>query len=132
LQWNISSIDLAAGSNATLKKNILYVKPEELHDVPDFIWASPPCETYSNLAGGRHRNVKTGEYEKTEKAKHHNSLFTKMVEIMNWARRWHPHLIVVIENPVGCLQNMPLMVSYVLSDFLLSSSLPYLIICFNA
>ena len=28
---------------------------------------------------------------------------------MEWAKKKHPHLIVIIENPVGSLQKMPLM-----------------------
>ena len=111
------SIDIDENSNATIKKDILQVKPEDLPFVPDFIWASLPCETYSKLARGKHRSVKNGEYEKTEKAEQHNLLFEKMIEIMRWAQRKHPrHLIVVIENPVGSLPKMPFMVSYELSS----------------
>lgn len=109
--WKVVSLDIDENSNATLCKDILEVEPCDLPFVPDFIWASPPCHTYSFLAGGAHRSARHGKYEKTEEACRNNFLFTKMVRFMKQARSLHPHLIVVIENPVGQLQKMPLMVS---------------------
>lgn len=85
------------------------VDMKNLPFVPDFIWASPPCQTYSRLAGGLHRNPKQGDLEKSVLARNHNHLFLKMTAIIQWAKRLHPHLIVIIENPVGALQQMPLM-----------------------
>lgn len=85
------------------------IKPEDLDFVPDCIWASPPCETYSNLSGGVHRSVTNGQLEKSDEARKHNFFFQRMTEIMHWAKEKHPHLIVVIENPVGSLKSMPLM-----------------------
>jgi len=108
-KWKVSSIDNNACSNATLKIDIMSLKPEELEFVPDFIWASPPCHTYSNMAGGKHRNVETESFEMTKEAREHNYFFVKMAEIMHWAKKRHPHLVVVIENPVGTMRSMPLM-----------------------
>ena len=143
--WRVCAVDNDPNSNSTLTKDILKLDPSaDLPFVPDFIWASPPCQTYSKLAGGRHRGMKPGTFNRTEASHHHDKLFTKMVEIIKWAKvrgfiillRWfsmkasllsafcvvkltfrkttllqkkHPHLIVVIENPVGLLQHMPLM-----------------------
>jgi hypothetical protein len=64
------------------------------------------------LAGGKHRCAKKGEFEKSEEACKNNEFFTKMVQIMKAAKVKHPHVVVAaIENPVGQLQQMPLMVS---------------------
>jgi len=41
----VQSIDIDINSNATDKMNILNVKVEGLEFVPDFIWASLPCNT---------------------------------------------------------------------------------------
>jgi site-specific DNA-cytosine methylase len=101
-KWKVASVDSSTHSNATIRRNILKIEP--LPFVPDFIWASLPCQTYSNLAGGTHRSVKNGEFEKTPAARYHNYLFQKMTEIMYWAKKKHPHLIVAIENPVGKLK----------------------------
>jgi hypothetical protein len=107
-KWRIVSVDNDEGSNATIRKNILDVDIDDLDAVPDFVWASPPCQTYSNLTHV-HRNAKRGQLDVSQTALEHNFLFQRMTEIMYWARRKHPHLIVVIENPVGSLIKMPLM-----------------------
>jgi len=59
-KWKTASIDILQESNATIKVNILDLKESELPFVPDFIWASPPCKTYSCLAGSFHRSTSTG------------------------------------------------------------------------
>ena len=108
-KWKAASIDSSEESNATIIRDFLTLKPEELPFVPDFIWFSPPCQTYSRLAGGKHRSLKNGELEKSPESREHNFIFGKMVEIMHWCREKAPHLIIVIENPVGTLKHMPLM-----------------------
>jgi hypothetical protein len=59
------------------------------------------------MTGGRHRSVK--KFEKSEEALLNNELFLKTMNIMIETQRKHPHVIVVIENPVGLLKYMPLM-----------------------
>lgn len=109
---SVQSIDISWDSNATLITSIMDVRFEELDFTPDFIWASPPCQTYSRLAGGKHRSIKNGELEKSDEALEHNYYFGKMMEIMRKAKKKHPHLIVVIENPQGSLRMMPLMKAF--------------------
>ena len=108
-RWKVASIDNSDWSNATIKKDILTMETSKMEFVPDFIWASPPCHTYSNLTGGVHRKSEPGSYELSREARDHNFLFAKMAQLMYWAKQRHPHLIVVIENPVGTLNSMPLM-----------------------
>jgi site-specific DNA-cytosine methylase len=107
----MESVDFAETSNATIKMDILDLDVKKLPFVPDFVWISFDCSTYSNAAGGWHRSAKKGRFEKTSKAKLNNLSFLKAVRICKWARSLHPHLIIAIENPVGQLQFMPLMVS---------------------
>lgn len=110
--WKVISLDIDERSNATLVADIMNIEPQELAFVPDFIWASLPCHTYSKAAGNTHRNAKRGEFEKSPESRRNNFLFCRMVKFMNWAKKLHPHLIVVIENPVGQLAFMPLMVRF--------------------
>jgi len=64
---------------------------------------------YYYFAGAKHRHVESGQFEKTPEARINNSFFARMAYIMRWAKEKNPHLIVVIENPVGVLSKMPLM-----------------------
>jgi len=112
-EWNTANHDLDPKSNATIKSDILSLDPETLPFVPDFIWASPPCETYSLLSGGYHRSVGDNELDRSETARLHNLIFMKMVQILAWAKQKHPHLIICIENPVGKIKHMPLMKEFI-------------------
>lgn len=51
-RWRVKSIDNSMLSNATTIADIMQLNfDEDVGMVPDFIWASPPCFTYSLLAG---------------------------------------------------------------------------------
>ena len=129
-KWLVRSIDNSQESHATDKISIMDIATpsEEVTSplpgenatdkdffnffdgfIPDFIWASPPCFTYSTLAGGKHRHVRNGEFEKSPQAHEQNTLFVQMVKIILWVKSKRPHLIVVIENPRGYLTKMPMM-----------------------
>jgi hypothetical protein len=112
LKFNVKSIDNNPDSYATNVLDIRTAKYKDIGDVPDFIWASPPCTTFSNLAGGSHRNIPAGEFEKSQEAHDHNDLFAQMVYIMRWAKSKNPHLIVVIENPQAQMQKSPDMIEF--------------------
>lgn len=106
----VQSIDNSDESNATLKMDLLDVVPSKhLEFVPDFIWISLPCHTYSNLAAGKHRSVRDGELDRSKTAREHDYLFCKIAEMIRWVKAKHPHVILMFENPEGQLQHMPLM-----------------------
>jgi len=50
-----------------------------------------------------------GRLDISPEAREHNYYFLKMAEIIRWAKKKHPHLIFVIENPDAKLKHMPLM-----------------------
>ena len=50
-KWRVRSFDLSPTSYATDKLDVMKMRYEDLGMVPDFIWASPPCFTYSLMAG---------------------------------------------------------------------------------
>jgi site-specific DNA-cytosine methylase len=107
LGFKVQSIDNDPFSNSTMKADILSVEPTDLKVVPDVIWASPPCQTYSNMAGGKHRSRE--KPEKSQEALEHNFFFAQMAKIMRFTRARHPHAIFIIENPIGLMAHMPLM-----------------------
>ena len=108
-QWTIRSHDIDPESFATDYVDIMNIMFKNIGAVPDFIWASLECKTYSLLSGGTHRAVSEGIYELSAEAVHHNKMLTKLVYILRWAKKYNPHLIIAIENPKGLLAKMPLM-----------------------
>jgi hypothetical protein len=124
-KWLVKSIDSDPKSYATNVIDIMKATYDDIGYVPDFIWASPPCQTCSNLGGGMHRCASSCEFEKTQEAHDHNYLFTQMMYIIKWAKAKNPHLIVVIENPQGQMAKMPLMIEFMRSFSLYKSTIDY-------
>lgn len=73
----------------------------------DFIWASPPCVSFSTMAGGKHRDKITLE-PKTETGKLGNKILDRCIEIINYLKPkyW------CIENPRGYMRRMPQMAQF--------------------
>lgn len=109
MRFRVRSIDIDLSSNASDKVDIMKLTFDNIGNVPDVIWASPPCRTYSNLAGGTHNNPKAGEYEKTEVGRLHAQWLAQLIAFLRWTKEHNENFIVVIENPVGLLSKMPLM-----------------------
>ena len=125
-KWKVRSVDVCPNSNATDKMSVMDVHSfQPFGFVPDFLWASPPCFTYSNMAAGRHRQMESERFEKTAEALEHNHYFVRMAQIMQQAKEKNPHLIAVIENPVGLLSKMPLMKELVESFGLYRATVHY-------
>ena len=59
--WNVISVDADPSHGAMYTANILKLDYKSM-PVPDFVWASPPCTTYSLAATWfRHRDPSTGK-----------------------------------------------------------------------
>ena len=108
-RFRVQSIDNDHKSNATMLVDIMKLRYEDIGMVPDFLWISLPCHTYSRLPGTIHRDLKADKLEKTAEAHFHNRILLQVKCIIEWVQKKHPHLIVVIENPEANLRKMPLM-----------------------
>lgn len=72
--------------------------------IPDFIWASPPCNTYSILAYTfKERDTKTAE-PLSKRAKQGTAILYKTLEIIRYFKRQNPNMLFVIENPKGMMR----------------------------
>jgi site-specific DNA-cytosine methylase len=72
--------------------------------VPDLIWASPPCNTFSTLAYPlKERHVRTAE-PYSERAKQGTQILHRTLEIIEYYQRFNPNLVYVIENPKGMMR----------------------------
>ena len=71
---------------------------------PDFIWASPPCTTFSVASIGKHWDLEKNP--KTESAREGLALVAKTIELI---KQLNPTIGYIIENPRGMLRKQPLL-----------------------
>lgn len=73
--------------------------------VPDLIWASPPCNTFSPLAYPlKERETDTAK-PLSERAKLGTKILYKTLSIINYFKSINPNLVFVIENPKGMMRH---------------------------
>lgn len=71
---------------------------------PDFIWASPPCTTFSVASIGRHWNP-----DKTPKSEAAKEAIKLVEHTINLIKELNPKAGWLIENPRGMLRKQPVM-----------------------
>ena len=107
--YNVVSLDLESKYTPDIEANILewdYKKwAEENKFVPDYIWASPPCNTFSPLAYRlKERNTKTA-VPSSARAKEGTAVLHKTIEIIKYFQSKNPKLLFTIENPRGMMRH---------------------------
>ena len=108
LGFSIVSVDLEKKFKPDININILDWDYKKYHKdtgyIPDFIWASPPCNTYSPLAYPlKERHTQTGE-PYSERAKLGTKILYKTLEIIDYFLGLNPSLKYCIENPRGMMR----------------------------
>lgn len=107
LGMEVFSVDWEGYEGINLQIDIGNLTLEDVPFVPDVIWASPDCTTYSIAAVSKHRRNRTepvSDYAiKCDTVNQHwISLIKKWLEI-------NPNMVFFIENPRGMLRHMPFM-----------------------
>jgi len=78
--------------------------------IPDMIWASPPCTSFSVASIGCHwTGGKNAYIPKTDKAELGMELVRKTLEIIEYYKKLNPDLLYYIENPRGVLRKLGLL-----------------------
>lgn len=97
VDWNkFDGIDLVA--------DIGQLKTTDIPFIPDMVWASPDCTTYTIAAISHHRN---GTEPKSEYAKKCDKVNKHFIQLIKFWMIANPKLIYFIENPRGMMRKMP-------------------------
>ena len=104
LGWSVRSVDNDHNSRASHKVDFMQLNWTDIGYIPDSIWLSPPCITYTKLTAGFHRDPKRDEYAKTPQALLHDRLLARIRWILKWMIQKKPHMIIVIEVSVVSFQ----------------------------
>ena len=101
LGHEVFSIDIKDFKGIDLVKDMEFVTPSDIPFVPDMIWASPPCTTYSIACISHHRD---GQIPTSEFAEKSDRLVLNTLKLIE-----HYNCIYYIENPRGMLRKMDFM-----------------------
>ena len=108
MDFDVISVDVESKYEPDILTDILKWNYKDFYKktrfLPDFIWASPPCNTYSVLAYPfKERNTKTAE-PYSQRAKIGTMILYKTLEIIAFYKKLNPKLLFVIENPYGMMR----------------------------
>jgi site-specific DNA-cytosine methylase len=103
--YEVVSLDILDKNKPTICTNILYWNYKHFSEtfIPDFIWASPPCQTFSLAGHSRHR-TKMNMTPKTKEGEIGLQILEKTVEIIKFFLTLNPSLKFAIENPRGLMR----------------------------
>lgn len=106
LGFQVYSVDWKKYKNIDLVIDIENLQISDIPFIPNIIWASPDCTTYSVAAFLHHRN---GIEPKTEYAAKCDRVNENLINLIKTWIKINPNLIYFIENPRGMLRKMPFM-----------------------
>ena len=105
--WEVFSVDINDFEGIDYVTDILDFDYNEVPWVPNIIWASPPCTTFSVASIGYHWHK--GYVPKTEKCLQGIEIVKATLRIIDHFQRHNPNLTYFIENPRGLLRKMEFM-----------------------
>ena len=102
---NVFSVDWENYDGIDLVKDISQLTKDDIPFIPDMIWASPDCTTYSIAACSTHRENTVNP--KTEYAKQCDTTNIHFINLIKEYLKINPNLVYFIENPRGMMRKMP-------------------------
>jgi site-specific DNA-cytosine methylase len=105
--YEVFSVDWGNFPNIDLRCDIGSLKKEDVPFIPDMVWASPDCTTYSIAAISTHRRNRTEPF--SDYAKKCDTINQHWIELIKEWLSINPNMVFFIENPRGVLRHMPWM-----------------------
>lgn len=105
LGFNVFSSDINNFEKIDYNVDILKFDFDKIPFIPDILWASPPCTTFSIASCWHHRKP----WNHTKEADLWDKIIIKTLEIIKYYLTLNPKLIWYIENPRGLLRKMDFM-----------------------
>ena len=99
--------DIEAFEGIDLAIDILDFEPNMCPFIPDVIWCSPPCETFSVASIGRHWTSGFVFKPKSERAEHGVKVLERMISLLRRYVALNPNVIWYVENPRGKMRKAP-------------------------
>lgn len=109
LNHNVFSVDWEKFDGISLSIDIELLQLNQVPFIPDMIWASPDCTTYTIAAISTHRNgieSKTAYAAKCDKVNQH------FISLIREWQKINPNMVFFIENPRGMMRKMPFMIEF--------------------
>lgn len=107
MEMEVFSSDIEQFSGIDYVIDILEFDYEKVPFIPDVIWASPPCTSFSVASIGHHWGGGYRAYKpKTYGAKLGLMLVEKTLEIIEHYKKLNPDIIWYMENPRGVLRKL--------------------------
>jgi hypothetical protein len=101
---NVFSVDWTDYADIDLVIDIEKLHINDVPFIPDMIWTSPDCTTYSIAAISHHRN---GTEPLSDYAKKCDAVNYHQIDLINMWLKINPNLKFFIENPRGMMRKMP-------------------------
>lgn len=100
----VFSVDWQPFKGIDLVTDIGSMATKDVPFVPDMVWASPDCTTYTIAAISTHRN---GTLPKTEYAEKCDTVNRHVLSLIGKWLNLNPLMLFYIENPRGMMRKMP-------------------------
>lgn len=107
LDMEVFSVDWERYDGINLAIDIENLKISDIPFIPDAVWASPDCTTYTIAAVSHHRI--NSIIPKSDYAKKCDKVNQHFISLIKMWLKINPNMVFFIENPRGMLRKMPFM-----------------------
>lgn len=110
LGYSTLTVDIKQHGQIDLVADVAELSPDKINFIPDIIWASPDCTTYSLLACAHHRY--TDGSPRSEKAEEADEVLAHLIQLIGEFMLINPAMVYYIENPRALMRTSNIMLEH--------------------